>query len=334
MSSRMRRFLVFGVPWPLVFISFLIGPSDVFSAQDVLDFLKAMVWGTPQPENADLVRAILWDIRIPRVLLAFFVGGSLASSGATLQAIFRNPLVSPYVLGLSSGAAFGTALALATSFLPVYPSAFLFGMVAVGCSYFLGRVGKTVSPVTLVLSGIIVSGFFTALLTVIQFLTDPFKLQSIVHWTMGNMHNADWKRLGDCLPFLALGSLGMFLLRWRMNVLALGDQESWAVGVHPEREKLKMLIPATLAASAAVAAAGVIGMVGLVVPHMVRMILGPDNRLGIPACMLFGGAFLLFMDNLARSLTAFELPIGIFTTLVGGPFFIFLLRRTQLGWHA
>lgn len=334
MSPKIRRWLVFGVPWPLLLLSLLVGPSDVLSFQDMWEFARALVLGAPLQEKAPLVRAIFWDIRVPRVLLAFLVGGALASSGATLQAIFRNPLVSPYVLGLSSGAAFGTSLALATSLVPVYPSAFVFGLIAVGCSYALGRVGKTVSPVSLVLSGIIVSGFFTSLLTVVQFLTDPFKLQSIVHWTMGNMHNADWNRLRDCVLFLVLGCGGMFLLRWRMNVLALGDQESWAVGIHPEREKIRMLIPATLAASAAVAAAGVIGMVGLVVPHMVRMILGPDNRMGIPACMVFGGGFLLFMDNLARSLTAFELPIGIFTTLVGGPFFVFLLRRTQLGWHA
>lgn len=334
MPPKIRRWIVFGLPWPLLLLSMLMGPSGVFSLQDVLESAKAGVLGTPMPEKAPLVRAILWDIRVPRVLLAFLVGGALASSGATLQAIFRNPLVSPYVLGVSSGAAFGTAIALASSLFPAYPAAFFFSLTAVGCSYVLGRVGKTVSPVSLVLSGIIVSGFFTALLTLVQFLTDPFKLQSIVHWTMGNMHNADWHRLKGSLPFLGLGYAGMFALRWRMNVLALGDQESWAVGIHPEREKIRMIVPATLAASAAVAAAGVVGMVGLVVPHMVRMILGPDNRLGIPACMVFGGAFLVLMDNLARSLTAFELPIGIFTTLVGGPFFIFLLRRTQLGWHA
>lgn len=286
------------------------------------------------PENAELVRAIVWDIRIPRLVLTFLVGGSLAVSGAGLQAVFRNPLVSPYILGLSSGAALGAALAMATAQLPVYPSAFFFGMFAVGCSYVLARVGETVSSVSLVLSGVIVSGIFTALLTVVQFLTDPFKLQTIVHWTMGNLHNADWKKLRDSWPFLTVGFVGLFLLRWRMNVLALGDQEAWAVGVDPEREKIMILIPASLSASASVAAAGVIGMVGLVVPHMVRMLLGPDHRLGIPACFAFGGGFLVLVDDLSRVLTAFELPIGVFTTLVGGPFFIYLLRRTRLGWEA
>lgn len=333
MSLGIRRILVFGLPGPLLVVSLFVGPTDSIAVSDVVQWIRAVMGLAPFAENAHLVQAILCDIRIPRILLTFLVGGSLAVSGATLQAMFRNPLVSPYILGLSSGAAFGAAFAMATARLPVYPSAFFFGMLAVGCSYILGRVGKTVSSVSLVLSGIIVSGIFTAMLTIVQFLTDPFKLQTIVHWTMGNLHNADWRRLMDSSPFLAVGFGGLFLLRWRMNVLALGDQEAWAVGVHPEREKILMLIPATLSASASVAAAGVIGMVGLVVPHMIRMLLGPDNRVGIPACFVFGGGFLLLVDDFSRALTAYELPIGIFTTLVGGPFFIYLLRRSRLGWE-
>lgn len=334
MSSRGRRIAVFALPWPSLVLSLFIGPADSITASDVLRWFVAHLGLTSFGENADLVHAIVWDVRIPRILLTFLVGGSLSMSGAALQAMFRNPLVSPYLLGLSSGAAFGAAVALASMWLPVYATAFLGGVLAVGCSYVLGKVGRGGSSVSLVLSGIIVSGIFTALLTIVQFMTDPFKLQTIVHWTMGNLHNADWKRLGDSWAFLGLGAVMLFLRRWRMNVLALGDQEAWAVGVHPEREKILLLIPATLSASASVAAAGVIGMVGLVVPHMVRMLLGPDNRVGIPACFAFGGVYLLLMDDLARSLTAFELPIGIFTTLLGGPFFIFLLRRSRVGWES
>lgn len=334
MFPWIKRAVVFGFPWPVVVLSVFVGPQDSISPKEALGWMASVMVGAPAAENADLVRAIVWDIRLPRILLTFCVGGALAASGATLQAVFRNPLVCPYILGLSSGAAFGAAVALAVGFLPVYGSAFLFAMVAVGCSYALGRVGKAVTPVSLVLSGIIVSGIFTALLTIVQFLADPFRLQTIVHWTMGNLHNAEWKRVLDSVPLMGCGGAGMFFLRWRMNVLALGDQEAYAVGVDPEREKIKMLIPATLAASAAVAAAGIIGMVGLVVPHMVRMMLGPDNRIGMPACFLFGGAFLVLVDDFSRALTAFELPIGIFTTLIGGPFFIVLLRRSRLGWAA
>ncbi|MEJ5365737.1 MAG: iron ABC transporter permease [Desulfosoma sp.] len=332
MSPWIRRAVVFAFPWPVIVLSVFVGPQESISPRDALGWMASAVVQGPPADNVDFVRAIVWDIRIPRILLAFCVGGALAASGAALQAVFRNPLVSPYILGISSGAAFGAAAALAVGFLPVYGSAFLFGMAAVGCSYTLGRVNKAATPVSLVLSGMIVSGIFTALLTIVQFLADPFRLQTIVHWTMGNLHNAEWRRVLESAPIMAIGGAGMFFLRWRMNILALGDQEAYAVGVNPEREKIKMLIPATLAASAAVAAAGIIGMVGLVVPHMVRMMLGPDNRVGIPACFLFGGAFLVLVDDFSRALTAFELPIGIFTTLIGGPFFIFLLRRSRLGW--
>ncbi|MBC7359531.1 MAG: iron ABC transporter permease, partial [Desulfacinum sp.] len=246
MAFRIRRMVVFGLPGPLLILSLFTGPAGSVAASDVLQWLGALLGVAPFSERADLVRAIVWDIRVPRILLTFLVGGSLAVAGATLQAMFRNPLVSPYILGLSSGSAFGAAVAMVTAWLPVYPSAFSCGMFAVGCSYLLGRVGRTVSSVSLVLSGIVVSGIFTALLTIVQFLTDPFKLQTIVHWTMGNLHNADWKRLRDSWAFLTAGFTVLFLLRWRMNVLALGDQEAWAVGVHPEREKVLMLIAATL----------------------------------------------------------------------------------------
>ncbi len=155
----------------------------------------------------------------------------------------------------------------------------------------LGACEQGGDAVSLVLSGMIVSGIFTALLTIVQFLADPFRLQTIVHWTMGNLHNAEWRRVLESAPIMAIGGAGMFFLRWRMNILALGDQEAYAVGVNPEREKIKMLIPATLAASAAVAAAGIIGMVGLVVPHMVRMMLGPITASGSRPAFFSAGPF-------------------------------------------
>jgi len=162
---------------------------------------------------------------------------------------------------------------------------------------------------------------------------DPFKLQSIVHWTMGNLHNAGWSTLKSTwIPVLA-GMGGMFVLRWRMNVLALGDDEARSVGLNPELEKILILIPATMAASASVAAAGVITLIGLVIPHMVRMMIGPDNTRCIPAAITFGGSFLLLVDTLSRTIASFEIPIGIFTMLIGAPFFLFLLKKTKIGWE-
>lgn len=334
MKKRSPEVLFYLLPLPVLLLSLFIGPSSAVDAPQVFRWLAHVLHLTVMPpDNADLVRAVVWEVRLPRILLTFLVGGALACTGGGLQALFRNPLVSPYILGLQSGAAFGAALALSVGGLPVSLSAFFFGILAVGISYFLARSGHCVSTVTLILSGIVVTGIFTALLTIVQFLTDPFKLQTIVHWTMGNLHTATWSKVASYWWPMVAGCTGLYLMRWRMNVLALGDDETLAVGLNPEIQKLLVLVAGTLAASASVAAAGVVGMVGLVVPHMVRMMIGADNRALIPAGFAFGGTFLLVVDNISRTAAAFEIPIGIFTTLVGGPFFIFLLKRARIGWE-
>ena len=330
MRRKIILWILYVVPLPVLILSLLTGPSGTVTSGGIFLWAIDRLIGTQEKVIADreLIQTILIDVRLPRVLLTFLVGGSLAVAGNALQALFRNPLVCPYILGLSSGAAFGAALAMTIVWLPIQPAAFSFAMLAVGVAYFLARSRKSVSVVSLILSGVIVSGIFTALLTIVQFLTDPFKLQTIVHWTMGNLHNAGWEKLRSASPFCIAGLIWLFLLRWRMNVLALGDDETRAVGLNPEREKFLVLIPATLVASASIAVAGVIGLVGLVIPHMVRMMIGPDNTYSLPASFTFGGSFLLVVDSLSRSVAPFEIPIGVFTTLLGGPFFIFLLRHT------
>ena len=335
MRKHLLRHLLYFLPVPIILLSLVLGPAASASAGQILKWLFSALFQRPlDPElNQDLIKTIVWDVRLPRVALTFLVGGSLAAAGNSLQALFRNPLVSPYILGLSSGAAFGAALGMTLAWVPVQVSAFLFGILAVGTSYYLARSRKTVSVVSLILSGVIVTGIFTALLTIVQFLTDPFKLQTIVHWTMGNLHNASWDKLKSAALGIGVGAVWLFLLRWRMNVLALGDDETRAVGLNPERERILVLIPATLAASASIAVAGVIGLIGLAVPHMVRMMLGPDNRHSLPASFTFGGAFLLLVDTCSRTIASFEIPVGVFTTLLGGPFFIFLLKRARIGWE-
>jgi len=327
--------LIYCIPLPLMIVSLLVGPADTVSAGQVMGWLGTAWWSQAPSAGSDpdLVQTILLEVRLPRIVLAFLTGAALSASGNALQALFRNPLVDPYLLGLSSGAAFGAALALATSWMPLQLSAFTFGTAAVGSSYFLARTRQTVTIISLILSGIIVSGIFTALLTIVQFLTDPFRLQTIVHWTMGNLHNASWGKVQSAAPGMVAGVAWLVLYRSRMNVLALGDDETRAVGLNPERQKLFILIPATLAASASVAVAGVIGLVGLVVPHMTRMLIGPDNTRSLPASLALGGSFLLLVDDCSRAASSFEIPIGIFTTLIGGPFFIFLLRRAKVGWE-
>ncbi len=328
MKKRIITLFIYLLPLPIVLASLFIGPSETANPDAIFNLIFN------NTGNSSLVQSVIFDVRLPRILLTFLVGGSLAISGCSIQAIFRNPLTDSYILGLSSGAAFGAALALAYSFLPVQVSAFIFGLIAVGLSYFMARKNKNVSIVSLILSGIIVSGIFTALLTLVQFYSDPFKLQSIVHWTMGNLHNANWEKLQSSVIPITVGVLVLFVYRWRLNVLALGDDEARTVGINPEKDKLIILIASTLAASSAVAVAGIIGLYGLIVPHMVRMIIGPDNRQSIPLNFLFGGMFLLIIDNFSRTLSGFEIPIGVFTMLLGAPSFIFLMKKTNIGWNS
>jgi iron complex transport system permease protein len=305
-----------------------IGPSDSITPAAVIDALLN------DSGNKSLIQSVILDVRLPRILLTFMVGGSLAVSGCSIQAIFRNPLTDSYILGLSSGAAFGAALALATAFIPIQLSAFVFGILAVGLSYFMAMKNKNVTIVSLILAGIIVTGIFTSLLTVVQYFSDPFKLQSIIHWTMGNLHNASWGKLQSSILPMTIGLLIIFIFRWRLNVLALGDDEAKTVGINPAKDKMIILTAATLASSSAVAVAGIIGLYGLVVPHMVRMVTGPDNRQLVPSNFLFGGIFLLIIDDFSRTFSGFEIPIGVFTMLLGAPVFIFLMKKTNIGWNS
>jgi len=333
LTSRLRVYALLLLPVPVLLASLFVGPSEAAPPARVLNWLLAAIGLGEGGCDQQVLALVLGEVRLPRILLSFCVGASLSVSGVALQAVFRNPLVSSYILGLQSGAAFGAALALATGWLPVQLSAFFFALLAVFFSFFLAKKDGRVSAVTLILSGIVVTGIFTALLTVVQVLSDPFKLQTIVHWTMGNLHTASWPKLADSWWLMAVGCGCLMLLRWRMNVLALGDDESRAVGLNPEREKAWLLLFSTLAASAAVSVAGVVGMVCLIVPHMVRMLVGADNRLLVPLSCTFGGAFLVLVDNISRSVAAFEIPIGIFTTLIGDPVFIVLLKRVKIGWE-
>ena len=328
MKKQIITLLIYFLPLPILLASVLIGPSETVTPESIFNLIFN------NSDNTNMIQSVIFDVRLPRILLTFLVGGSLAISGCSIQAIFRNPLTDSYILGLSSGAAFGAALALAWSILPLQASAFIFGLIAVGLSYFMARKNKNVSIVSLILSGIIVSGIFTALLTLVQFYSDPFKLQSIVHWTMGNLHNANWEKLKSSVISIVVGVVVLFIYRWRLNVLALGDDEARTVGINPEKDKAIILIASTLAASSAVAVAGIIGLYGLIVPHMVRMIIGPNNQQSIPVNFLFGGMFLLVIDDFSRSLSGFEIPIGVFTMFLGAPFFIFLMKKTSIGWNS
>lgn len=276
---------------------------------------------------------ILVNVRLPRILLTFLVGAALSVSGAVLQALFRNPLVDSYVLGISSGAAFGASLAIVLSLGMVSLFAFVAGAIAVAITYFIAYSNKQTSTVSIVLSGMIVSGIFLALLTMVQYLTDPYKLQAIIKWTMGNLNAASWVQVEHSVIPITLTIGCVYVYRWRLNLLSLGDQATRAVGVNPLPDKIILILCATFMTSTTVANAGIISFYGLFLPHIVRMLLGADNSKSIPGNIFLGGTFLLVIDNFSRALFVFEIPIGIFTTILGGGFFVFLMKKNKLNWN-
>ena len=280
-----------------------------------------------------MISNILINVRMPRILLTFLVGAALSTSGAVLQGIFRNPLVDSYILGISSGAAFGASLAILYSLDLVNTSAFIAGSLAVILTYLIAGSNKQMSTISIVLSGMIISGVFMALLTVVQYISNPYKLQAIVQWTMGNLHAASWIELKRAFLPILISIIIVYLYRWRINLLALGDDAAKSVGVNPSFDKLILIVCATLMTTTTVAVAGIISFYGLFLPHIVRMLLGSDNSKSIPGNIFLGGSFLLLIDNLSRALFVFEVPIGIFTTILGGAFFVFLMRKNKLNWN-
>jgi iron complex transport system permease protein len=330
---RGRTILIVLFPIVVFFISLVVGAFPITPGQ-VGRALLSPVFPKLGAGLPDAVREIIFGIRLPRLLLALVAGAGLAVSGASLQALFKNPLVNEYTLGISSGAAFGASLSLVVlgGGVPPQLSAFVFAVAAVLIVLSVAR--SSDSPiVTLLLTGVIVSAFFSALLSLVEFFASPYALQSLFYWLMGNLSLVGWDQLALSLPLMAAGILGLVLMRWRMNVLSMSEEEAGALGVNVRREKFLVVGLATLITAAAVSAAGIIGWIGLIVPHLVRMMVGPDNRRVVPLSAALGGAFLMLADDLARTLAvSFEIPVGIFTSLIGIPFFIVLLRRSKRIW--
>ncbi|UPA28923.1 iron ABC transporter permease [Terrisporobacter glycolicus] len=274
---------------------------------------------------------IVWNIRLPRIILTLLVGSSLSVSGATLQAILKNPLVDPYTLGLSSGAIFGVALSIIIPVLPRQITAFIFGLLGVMVCYTLSNNNDEISTLALILSGVMVSSVFTALYSLIQLMIDPLKLQGLVYWMMGSFHTASWNKVYSVIIVLIISLLVIYKYRWRLNILSLEDKEARYLGVDLKKDKMILIFFASILATSSVSVSGVISLVGLMIPHIVRLLFGADNRNIIPVSMCLGGAYLTFVDIFSRSLMSFEIPIGIFTTLIGAPFFIYLLRKSVMG---
>ena len=307
-------------------LSMLAGEYSM-SVKDVAGTIAAHL-GLGDGTVQKMHEVIIWRIRLPRLLLAAMTGMAMAASGAVYQGCFRNPLVEPYILGVSAGASCGAALAIVfPALLPGgQATAFLFGMAAVLLSFFLARNRGETPPVTLVLSGIIVGSLFSAGIGIMKYLASDAELREITFWMMGGFYYATWDDVTvtacTVLPCLAL----LTALSWKLNILSLGEEEARSLGLHPDRLRIVLIVLATLAVSVCVSAAGIIAWVGLMMPHAARMMFGPDNRWVVPGSALLGAAYMLLCDTLARTLAGTEIPIAIITSIVGAPYLLWLLR--------
>ena len=276
----------------------------------------------------DAMEAAVWNVRLPRVLMSVLVGACLSAAGAAYQGVFQNPMAAPDVLGASAGAGFGAALAIYVGLSSAYITLAAFGMslLTVVLVFWVSKHAKGERVLGLVLAGIMVSSLFQAGTSFIKLAADPTnKLPQITYWLMGSLSGMDWEDLGFVIWPMLVGLVPLFLLRWRLNVLAMGDDEARAMGVDASRLRIWLIIAATLVTAASVSVSGMIGWVGLVIPHMVRRICGSDYRWLMPGCMLGGGIFLLIVDNLSRNISTSGIPIGILTAFVGAPFFLLLI---------
>ncbi|EKN3725286.1 iron ABC transporter permease [Yersinia enterocolitica] len=280
---------------------------------------------------------VVLSIRLPRILIAALTGAGLSVAGASLQGIFRNPLVGPQIMGVSSGAALGGAIAIVlfSSLMLTTTFAFMGGLLAMILVYFIGRYGGNTQVLMLILAGVVVGAFFTALISLLTYFADPNStLPTIVFWLMGSFATINYHKLLLVAFPILFGILLLLLLRFRINVLSLGDETAAAMGVVVEKTRWWVLIAVTLITAATVAVAGSIGWVGLVVPHIARMIVGPDHRKLLPVAAIFGAIYMIIIDTLARSATSAEIPLGVLTALIGAPVFICLLRKKQdKGWN-
>jgi iron complex transport system permease protein len=309
-------------------IALAVGAYSIKLA-DVYRILLARLSPFGNTNNVDsVIYTIVWEIRLPRILLSVTVGIALSLSGGVYQGCFRNPLVEPFILGVSSGAAFGAALAivLPAFILPVQAAAFIFGTIAVFTTYLLAKVRGETPLVTLILAGVIIGSIFSALVSIMKYIAADSMLREIMFWLMGGFYYASWKDVVNIAPVVTVCFFVLWYLSWKLNILSMGDEEARTLGVNPERYKVVFIVLATLITAVSVATVGIIAWVGLMMPHAARMLLGPDHRFMLPAAGIMGGIYMVFCDTLARTITTSEIPVGIITSIIGAPYLVYLLR--------
>lgn len=341
--ERKRRTAVLlisgGVLFALFLVSLTFGRYRV-PIPDVIRILFHKLWAGVGLDRVlpmtvtwtDAMKKAVIDIRLPRVLMAMLVGCSLSAAGATFQGVFRNPMASPDILGASNGAAFGAALAIllgcSSHFITVF--AFIGAIITVVLVFLIAQRAPGQRTVNLILAGIMVGSLFSAGTSYLKLVADPSnQLPAITYWLLGSLSGT---RLSMLLPAaipMGVGLVPLLLLRWRLNLMSLGDSEARALGINTDFLRAVLILCATLITAAAISVSGVIGWVGLVIPHLSRKLIGSDNRGLLPCSMLTGGAFLLLVDDVSRSLLQTEIPIGILTAVIGAPFFVYLLLRKE-----
>lgn len=322
-----RRFAVLGAVFLAVLLGSLLVGRYALSPGQLVHMLWARITGgaADWPISDDKV---VFAVRLPRVAAAALVGAALAVSGAAYQGMFRNPMVSPDILGASTGAGFGAAVAilLGAGYFGISAAAFCCGLLAVAAAWLVSRLSKADQAVALILAGMMISSLFSAGTSFVKLVADTQQqLPAITYWLMGSLSSIKDKDVVFLAIPVALGMIPLFFLRWRMNLLTVGEEEAQSMGVNTRRLRGAVIVCATLLTSASVAVSGMIGWVGLVIPHFCRMLFGYDYRRLIPAGALFGAAFLLAVDDIARLVTTGELPLGILTAFVGAPLFLYLI---------
>ena len=319
----------------LVAVAFAVGRFPI-SAGDLASILWARLTGAEHGLDPTIETVVL-KIRGPRVAAALLIGAALAAAGAAYQNMFRNPLVSPDILGVSAGAAVGAVLGifLSLNVIMIQSLAFAFGLAAVGLVYVTANAVRGHDPLlVLVLAGVVVGSLLGACVALMKYLADPYnQLPAITFWLLGSLASAGPEDVWSTLPLMLLGVIPMWLLRWRINLLSLDDEEARALGVETGRIRLIVIAAATLMTSAAVAVSGVIGWIGLVIPHFARMLVGPDFSRLLPTSILLGAGFLLGVDTLARTVARIEIPLGVLTAFVGTPLFLWQLATARKGWQ-
>ena len=299
----------------------------------ILLMLVSLLWGRYSMNSGELWEYIIFQVRLPRILIAALVGAGLAIAGASLQGLFQNPLVSPDILGVCSGSGFGAALGILLSSGLGFVTAglaFTFGLISMFLTLSMVRVKGQSQTLSYILSGVMVTSVFNALTSLIQYVADVNdELPAITFWLMGSFANTNFENFRLILAPITIGIIGLLMLRWRLNILSLGEEEAYSLGVNPKATRISIILLCTVITAASVMVSGIIGWVGLVIPHICRRVVGVNHNGLLPASALLGGSFMVAVDSLARNLTAAEIPIGILTALIGAPFFGLIYSRVK-----